>query len=152
MPWNERLFWSDKRVGPDLRLEPNYFAAALQLQSQEGFGELGVESMEFANRLVSHPEDNQARYDLVNVLKADIASPEPKIDTAESNRLIGVLADIEAPGSLRKSGPSLRYLSKKNSDKFLYDWIANPQNFRPSSRMPRFFNLHSHFGDNKSDE
>ena len=143
---------ADKRVGPDLRLEPNYFAAALQLQSQEGFGELGVESMEFANRLVSHPEDNQARYDLVNVLKADIASPEPKIDTAESNRLIGVLADIEAPGSLRKSGPSLRYLSKKNSDKFLYDWIANPQNFRPSSRMPRFFNLHSHFGDNKSDD
>ena len=143
---------ADKRVGPDLRLEPNYFAAALQLQSQEGFGELGVESMEFANRLVSHPEDNQARYDLVNVLRADIASPEPKIDTAESNRLIGVLADIEAPGSLRKSGPSLRYLSKKNSDKFLYDWIANPQNFRPSSRMPRFFNLHSHFGDNKSDD
>ncbi|MCH2370971.1 MAG: c-type cytochrome [Pirellulales bacterium] len=143
---------ADKRVGPYLRLEPNYFAAALQLQSQEGFGELGVESMEFANRLVSHPEDNQARYDLVNVLRAVIASPEPKIDTAESNRLIGVLADIEAPGSLRKSGPSLRYLSKKNSDKFLYDWIANPQNFRPSSRMPRFFNLHSHFGDNKSDD
>ncbi|MEE2675784.1 MAG: hypothetical protein VX876_02350 [Planctomycetota bacterium] len=143
---------ADKRVGPDLRLEPNYFAAALQLQSQEGFGELGVESMEFANRLVSHPEDNQARYDLVNVLKADLASPDPKIDTAESNRLIGVLADIEAPGSLRKSGPSLRYLSKKNSDRFLYDWIANPQNFRPSSRMPRFFNLHSHFGDNESDD
>ncbi|MEL0097250.1 MAG: hypothetical protein VW875_15510 [Planctomycetaceae bacterium] len=142
---------ADKRVGPDLRLEPNYFAAALQIQSHDGFGDLGEEAMGFASRLVSHPEDSQARYDLLKVLEADLVSSDPKIDTSESNRLIGVLSDIEAPGSLRKSGPSLRFLAKKNGDKFLYDWIANPQNFRPSSRMPRFFNLHSHFGENKSD-
>ena len=142
---------ADKRVGPDLRLEPNYFAAALQLQDQAGFSELGENASQLALQLAAHPEDDQTRYQLVNVLKADLASADPKIEISENARLTGVLADIEAPGSLRKSGPSLRYVAKKNSDQFLYDWIANPQNFRPSSRMPRFFSLHSHFRKNDSE-
>ncbi|MFL2865233.1 MAG: hypothetical protein ACJZ8Y_08455 [Pirellulaceae bacterium] len=144
---------ADKRVGPDLRLEPNYFAAALQLQAQDGFSGLGEQAHKLAGQLAAHPEDRQTRYDLVSVLEADAASEEPKLDSAESSRLAGVLADIEAPGVLRKAGPSLRYVAKKNSDQFLYDWISDPQNFRPSSRMPRFFNLHAHFSEplNESD-
>ena len=143
---------ADKRVGPDLRLEPNYFAAALQLQNSAGFGELSNSVQKLAGQVAAHPEDSVSRHELIDALKADGASDEPNIDKAESARLVGVLADIEAPGSLRKAGPSLRHIAKKNSDSFLYDWIANPQNFRPSSRMPKFFNLHAHFGSNPSDE
>tara|TARA_B100000676_G_scaffold310180_1_gene375920 strand:+ start:3194 stop:8038 length:4845 start_codon:yes stop_codon:yes gene_type:complete len=143
---------ADKRVGPDMRLEPNYFAAALQLQNSPGFGELSNSVQKLAGQVAAHPEDSVSRHELIDALKADGASDEPNIDKAESVRLVGVLADIEAPGSLRKAGPSLRHIAKKNSDSFLYDWIANPQNFRPSSRMPKFFNLHAHFGSNPSDE
>ncbi len=143
---------ADKRVGPDLRLEPNYFAAALQLQGQAGFSELGAKAHQLADQLAAHPEDTQARYELVDVLKADSAAESPRLDVTESARLTSVLADIEAPGSLRKPGPSLRYVASKNGDRFLYDWIANPQNFRPSSRMPKFFKLYSHFGSNTTDE
>lgn len=143
---------ADKRVGPDLRLEPNYFAAALQLQNQAGFENLDASAQQLAAQVATHPEDNQARHQLIDVLKTDGASETPLLNTTESARLTGVLADVEAPGSLRKPGPSLRHVARKNSDSFLYDWIANPQNFRPSSRMPKFFNLHAHFGANTSDE
>ena len=55
-----------------------------------------------------------------------------------------LLRDVEAPGDLRKVGPSLRHVAAKNSFEFLYDWIEDPHRFRPSTKMPRFFGLHDH--------
>ena len=48
------------------------------------------------------------------------------------------------PGTQRKVGPSLRHVGSKLSYDFLVSWIANPQNFRPGTRMPRFFGLWDH--------
>ncbi|HUG19212.1 MAG TPA: c-type cytochrome, partial [Planctomycetaceae bacterium] len=44
-------------------------------------------------------------------------------------------------GKLRKVGPSLRHLASKTSRGWIEDWMKDPQNFRPTTRMPRFFDL-----------
>ncbi|MBT4726266.1 MAG: hypothetical protein HOB29_15030, partial [Planctomycetaceae bacterium] len=131
---------SDKRIGPDMRLEPNYSAAALQIKADAGFVKLSAADQQLVNRLVSHPEDDAARHDLLQVIEQDVdmldAVGESILSDDSHGRIATVLADVDVPGSLRKPGPSLRYVGAKNSAAFLYDWIANPQSFRSSSRMP----------------
>ena len=65
--------------------------------------------------------------------------------TSATHKLATILgADDETPGQYRKVGPSLRYVASKVDLAFLYDWIRNPTNFRPSTKMPRFFGLWDH--------
>jgi mono/diheme cytochrome c family protein len=65
--------------------------------------------------------------------------------TAATHKLGGILgADEETPGQYRKVGPSLRYVAHKVDLAFLYDWIKNPTDFRPATKMPRFFGLWDH--------
>ena len=45
---------------------------------------------------------------------------------------------------MRKVGPSLRHIKDKVGYKFLYDWLRNPKDFRPTTKMPQFFGLHDH--------
>jgi len=44
-------------------------------------------------------------------------------------------------GKMRKVGPSLRYLASKVGRGWIEQWTENPKNFRPSTRMPKFFHL-----------
>ncbi len=44
-------------------------------------------------------------------------------------------------GEMRKVGPSLRYLASKVESGWVESWTANPSEFRPTTRMPRFFGL-----------
>ena len=46
---------------------------------------------------------------------------------------------IEGMDDLRRAGPSLVRLPHKVDREFSYSWIWDPKHFRPSSRMPRFF-------------
>ncbi len=73
------------------------------------------------------------------------SAPEQARLTAESHKLATILgADDATPGEYRKVGPSLRYVGQKVDFDFLYSWIKNPTDFRPSTRMPRFFGLWDH--------
>lgn len=144
-----------KRVGPDLRLEPNFFAAAQQLKAkakplaetvasadetkQAQFAEL----VSLATQLASHPDDSGARRSLRQLLETDAASKEP-VATREMHKLGELLKDQDTPGTQRKVGPSLRFVNAKVDQTFLFDWTANPKNFRASTRMPRFFGLWDH--------
>lgn len=143
----------NKRVGPDMRLEPNYFAAALQLKAkgkgrleaasdEEEQGQIG-QLIEWASQLAVHPDDNGVRRQLRQLLETDATQQKP-IASAEMHKLGDLLKDQDTPGTQRKVGPSLRYVNAKNDKTFLYDWTANPQNFRASTRMPRFFGLWDH--------
>ena len=49
-----------------------------------------------------------------------------------------------SPGTLRKVGPSLRFVSAKLDAAFLFDWIQRPARFRPTARMPQAFGLWNH--------
>jgi cytochrome c2 len=154
-----------QRVGPDLRTEPNYTAAALQLLTDPG---LPPEQQILAREVVSNPDEAQARRLLMQFVLADAASaersPAPAAVEAEeagggeeggvpagpvlaagSHALASVLADSDTPGTYRKPGPSLRYVASKVELPFLVDWIGNPTHFRPTTRMPRFFGLHDQF-------
>jgi len=135
----------DKRRGPDLRVEPTYHAAAARLLIDDA---LTDEERSLANHVVAHPDDTQARHKLGESLKAGASPAEegeaPRI-TGEAVKLADMLAaDNATPGQLRKVGPSLRYVGSKLDREFLYSWIADPTDFRPSTRMPKFFGLWDH--------
>jgi mono/diheme cytochrome c family protein len=143
-----------KRVGPDMRLEPNYFAAALQLKakakgrleaagSDEEVQAKFANLLELAEQVAVHPDDNTARRQLRQLLDTDATHSDP-FATAEMHKLADLLKDQDTPGTQRKVGPSLRYINAKDDKTFLYDWTANPKNFRPSTRMPQFFGLWNH--------
>ena len=57
------------------------------------------------------------------------------------HKLIDGLKDVEIPGVMRKVGPSLRRVGQKMTDGFISYWTEKPQRFRPSTRMPQFFDL-----------
>ena len=40
-----------------------------------------------------------------------------------------------------KVGPTLTHLADKADTQWIYKWVRNPQHFRPTTRMPRFFDL-----------
>jgi cytochrome c2 len=133
----------DKRVGPDLRLEPNYFAAAAAVKADASFTQLDSFTQSLADVVVHSPEDSSTRRELRDFLLADANSESPKL-TAYSHKMADVLADAETPGQYRKAGPSLRFVGKKLDPTFMYDWIREPKNFRPSTKMPQFFGLWDH--------
>ncbi len=143
----------DQRIGPDMRAEPNYYAVAQQLLYLED--DFSAEERAWAERIIDAPEDDTARRLLYNALVEDkkLASDdepqgEPRFAPAV-HTLADQLKDVEAPGTLRKVGPSLRHVASKMDFDFLYSWIRNPQQFRPSTRMPRFFGLTSHLLDSE---
>ena len=158
----------DTRIGPDLRTEPMYYAAAQQLLHDPWFTTSAdnlsdaekterPNIQEMAESLVRDPQQNDLRKRLGAWLIADAnrtlpleegeTGPAKKASwlTSTSHSMAPILgADDEAPGQLRKAGPSLRYVSSKVEDTFLYDWVKRPQHFRPSTKMPQFFGLQNH--------
>jgi cytochrome c2 len=140
-------FDGPRRIGPDLRAEPNFVAAALQLLTDKG---LTDEEISLARHVVADPTNTADRQRLAQIIKSDQSAVEggqprqPRL-SASSYKLADLLgANEQNPGQLRKVGPSLRYLASKVDFDFAYDWIRNPKHFRPSTKMPRFFGLYDH--------
>lgn len=48
---------------------------------------------------------------------------------------------LARPGKMRKVGPSLRHLASKTEAGWVEYWTEEPKKFRPTTRMPQFFNL-----------
>jgi mono/diheme cytochrome c family protein len=65
----------------------------------------------------------------------------PLIDLSPQEQLKATSDPLNPPGTFRKVGPSLRRLSEKTNEKWVWNWIRAPRNFRPSTRMPHFFGL-----------
>jgi cbb3-type cytochrome oxidase cytochrome c subunit len=110
---------------------------------------------ELCGQLSAHPEDNAARAELRGILEEDSQNKDAQFGqtlSPEDQKLAGMLKDVEVPGTLRKVGPSLRYIGQKLDNTFLYDWLNNPKNFRETTRMPKFFNLHDHLQDAEDEE
>lgn len=157
-----------KRVGPDMRLEPNFFAVAQQFDFEVTEGAKLTsptatqddaaaarqsrlsEMLDLAQQLAKHPDDNGIRHRLMAMIDEDGAMEAGKqILPAATHRLGGMLRDVDPAGALRKPGPSLRFVEEKLDVAFLYDWVWNPRNFRDNTRMPRFFGLDQHLQDDE---
>ncbi|MGB6042378.1 MAG: hypothetical protein WBF93_04390, partial [Pirellulales bacterium] len=116
-----------------------------------------------AEAIRQSPNDMQARGELVQWLKEDRKKALPQARTTSHNLahlliespllspaahdLADALKDVEHPGTLRRAGPSLRYVASKLGTKTLAHWIESPQSIRPTSKMPRFFGQHDHLKD-----
>jgi cbb3-type cytochrome oxidase cytochrome c subunit len=134
---------AQKTLGPDLRLEPNFFAAALQLKADPGFGNLDEQLQQKILSLATDPTLNETRREIRDFILADAKAEEPML-TRTSHQLDEVLKDVDIPGQYRKTGPSLRYVGSKLGEQFMYDWIEQPNRYRPSTRMPQFFGHLAH--------
>ena len=143
----------NRRIGPDLRAEPNYSAAAKSLLTMKG---LNDEERGWAEALVADPENVTKRRELFNSVTAGSktapdSSEPPRIDTATLD-MAQVLQDVEVPGKLRRVGPSLRHVASKVDEAWLYSWIRKPTDFRPDTKMPQFFGLHDHMAGETKEE
>lgn len=137
-----------KSVGPDLRTEPMYFAAAQQLLFLDP--DMTDQQKRLARQVVDHPDQEHTRKLLAELMKYGNAEAEEPQDEAELSpevaKLVTLLGeDNELPGQQRRVGPSLRYVASKVDFEFLYDWIKEPKHFRPTTKMPQFFGLWDHF-------
>ncbi len=128
----------NKRIGPDLRTEPNYAAAGEALLM---IPDLSEQQRGWAKQLVTDPTSDTVRHSLSESLKSGETLPgQPEV----TKKLVNLLDDVESPGKLRKVGPSLRHVASKVDFDFLYSWIRKPSDFRPTTKMPQFFGLHDH--------
>lgn len=151
-----------KRIGPDLRIEPNFYEVAAQILTDPGLNDV---EKELARTVRDRPDDETARTALFQAIRADMDSAnattaseqESASDAAEPPRLSDAthalsdaLRNVDTPGRLRRVGPSLRHLASKVQYDWLYSWIRRPADFRPSTRMPQFFLQYEHL--NASDK
>ncbi len=76
-----------KRIGPDLRLEPNYHEVAEQILQDQGLDE---NERQWAQTLVHQPDDKSARDQLMRSIKEDATLPATRpatsSETAPANR------------------------------------------------------------------
>jgi cytochrome c551/c552 len=132
----------NKRIGPDLRIEPNYYDVATQVLQDPG---LSDDQRGWAETLVHSSDNDSVRHLLFRSINEDADAPadEAKLKPA-THALADGLKDVETPGQLRKVGPSLRHLDSKVDYAWLYSWIKQPTDFRPTTRMPQFFGNFQH--------
>ncbi len=126
-----------ERLGPDLRLEPNYHEAAQALLDHANLTE---EQRRLAQEIVQHPERAEPRRQLTASLQASNGI----LDRDQSSLVALLATDNPFPGTMRKVGPSLRELSGKLDRTFLNAWTWQPSHFRPETRMPQFFGQYEH--------
>ncbi len=106
-------------------------------------------ALELAVRIGQKNYDDAARSELQLIFSQDQALSSDRAFTPALDELVGMLKDAEAPGDLRKPGPSLRFSKEKLDSAFVYDWTENPKRFRPTTRMPQFFGLWDHLQEDK---
>jgi cytochrome c551/c552 len=138
--------WSgpENRIGPDMRLAPNYHEVAAAIGDDPGLKKLGSSVERWVSDVRRSPDGRDARARLRDAIERDAtAGDEAKLST-RSHELAAFLKDPETPGTFPKVGPSLRHVSSKVGFDWLYAWLRNPQDFRPSTKMPRFFGLWEH--------
>ena len=142
----------DKRIGPDMRVEPTYHEVAEALAADPGVKELGESFARWMADVRSGPDSHESRTRLREALERDATAGADAKLSARSHQLATVLKDPETPGTFPKVGPSLRHVASKVGFDWLYAWLRNPQEFRPSTKMPRFFGLWSHLEGKQLEE
>ncbi|MFH1268501.1 MAG: c-type cytochrome, partial [Planctomycetota bacterium] len=65
--------------------------------------------------------------------------PDMRLEPNDRNAAKDPLA-----GTMSKVGPSLRNVAGKLDAVFLDDWLRNPRDSRPDTRMPQFYGVHEH--------
>ncbi|MDA0255370.1 MAG: c-type cytochrome, partial [Planctomycetota bacterium] len=134
----------EQRIGPDLRLTSNYHEVAAAIAADPGLAELGTSAVRWADDVRTSPDGRAARERLREAILRDADAGDESVLSERSHQLAAMLKDPETPGTFPKVGPSLRHVASKVGFDWLYSWLRNPMDFRPSTKMPRFFGLWEH--------
>ena len=68
--------------------------------------------------------------------------PDLRLEPNTPEELAAIEADPNLiAGEMRKVGPSLRHIAEKTTPEFIAYWTEEPKRFRPTTRMPQFFDL-----------
>jgi cytochrome c2 len=167
----EEVSWHPDRSEPRQRLFEfvnNDATRAKAVDALLGDPGLHGEARALAERVKAKPSDMAAREKLAELVAADaddsppqlepdshalaVAIAQPPLLGSAAHGLADVLKDSATPGTLRKVGPSLRYVDAKLEVGEMMTWILNPQGVRRTSKMPRFFGLqetHHHLPDDQ---
>lgn len=79
--------------------------------------------------------------------------PTPPLESLTPAERLKLLADPDnAPGNLRKVGPSLYRLAEKTNPAWAVKWLRAPRQFRPDTKMPHFYGLSNNHPSQLSDE
>ena len=79
--------------------------------------------------------------------------PDMRLEPQTDAQLARVASDpSQIAGKYRKVGPSLMHIAAKTTAGFIYDWTQEPKRFRPTTRMPQFFDIRSHLSKEMGDE
>ena len=139
-------------IGPDLRLEPNWYAVAQQVKAavtdvlddtkpETENSKTLKQIASLADHIADAPFESDAeRAELQSLLQADQQLQDPQLSLRTHN-LAADLADVDHIGKYRKVGPALRHIHHKTTDDWVAYWTEDPQRFRPSTKMPQFFHL-----------
>ena len=133
----------DKRIGPDMRLAPNYHEVAQSISIDPGLASASGPVTRWIDEVSAATDGKQARERLRAYIDRDAASDNATL-SPRTHQLASLLKEPETPGTFPKVGPSLRHVSSKVGFDWLYAWLRNPTDFRPSTKMPRFFGLWEH--------
>lgn len=66
--------------------------------------------------------------------------PDMRLEPQTETELLAIAEDPNKHAGLyRKVGPSLRHIASKVGGDFIANWTQDPQRYRPSTKMPKFF-------------
>ena len=83
----------------------------------------------------------------------DAIGPDMRLEPQSEAQMARVASDpTQVAGLYRKVGPGLKHIAAKTTEGFVYNWTQEPKAFRPTTRMPQFFNLRSHLSKEQGDE
>lgn len=71
--------------------------------------------------------------------------PDMRVEPQTDEERARIASDPnQVAGKFRKVGPSLRHISSKTNSNWIQYWTEIPSRFRPTTKMPQFFNQSEH--------
>ncbi|MFG0332560.1 MAG: hypothetical protein ACF8TS_04275, partial [Maioricimonas sp. JB049] len=140
--WHSNHFW-------EYPMEPGQFIESSCLQCHHNVIELGINEQYGASAPKLFEGYNLIReygcfgcHEINGYDGTQPIGPDLRLEPQTPAELAKYAADPnQIPGQMRKVGPSLRHIATKTTPEFVAYWTEEPQRFRPSTRMPQFFNL-----------
>ncbi len=138
--WHSNHFW-------ELPMFPKHLAEASCVRCHHGITEL-AHSDKHGNSAPTVVEGHQLMtqygcfgcHDVNGYDAGKPIGPDLRLEPSTDEQKAKIAADPTAvAGKMRKVGPSLRHIGQKSSKEFVAAWIKDPQAFRPTTKMPKFF-------------
>ncbi len=144
--WEEKNHWHSNHFW-EYPMFPKHLAEAACLKCHHKVTELAL-SDKFGNSAPKVVEGHQiiqqygcyGCHDINGYDTGKSIGPDLRLEPNTDEQLAKLKSDPNAvPGEMRKPGPSLRHIGHKSTPEFIAYWTENPQRFRPTTKMPKFF-------------